>query len=91
LKEAIDIQKAVLSSLGMRIQDLEKEAFEFKRDIVVGAENARTGKIMAEKLTRWMDERLKGKDASIEKLRLTGGEPLVRRDIVDIVGKTGGE
>lgn len=70
LKEAIDIQKAVLSSLGMRIQDLEKEAFEFKRDIVLGAENARTGKIMAEKLTRWMDERLKSKDAVIEKLRL---------------------
>ena len=54
----------------MRIQDLEKEAFEFKRDIVLGAENARTGKIMAEKLARWMDERLKSKDAVIEKLRL---------------------
>ena len=70
LHEAIEIQKAVLESLSLRIQDLEKESYEFKRDVVIGAENPRTGKTQAEKLARWMEEKLKGKDATIEKLRL---------------------
>lgn len=70
LNEAIDIQRAVLESLTLRIQDLEKEAYEFKRDVVIGAENPRTGKTMSEKLARWMEEKLKAKDALIEKLRL---------------------
>jgi hypothetical protein len=30
--------------------ELKKEAYEFKRDIVVGAENMRTGKTVAEKV-----------------------------------------
>lgn len=34
----------------IRIADLKKEAYEFKRDIVVGAENMRTGNTMAEKV-----------------------------------------
>ena len=34
----------------IKIPELKKEAYEFKRDIVVGAENFRTGKTMAENL-----------------------------------------
>ena len=34
----------------MRVGELKREAYEFKRDVVVGAENPRTGKIMAEKV-----------------------------------------
>ena len=41
-----------------------------KRDVVVGAENSRTGKIMAERVTRHLEEKLKSKDSMIEKLRL---------------------
>jgi hypothetical protein len=33
------------------LAELKKEAYEFKRDIVVGAENMRTGKTIAEKVT----------------------------------------
>lgn len=36
----------------------------------VGAENFRTGKIMAEKVIRYMEEKLRQKDANIEKLKL---------------------
>ena len=53
----------------MRVADLKKDAYEFKRDIVVGAENFRTGKTMAEKVIRYMEEKLRQKDSLIEKLK----------------------
>jgi len=62
--------KAVIEETDMAIADLKKEAYEFKRDIVIGAENVRTGKTMAEKVVKYMEEKLKYKDAMIEKLRL---------------------
>ena len=61
---------AVMEETDVHIAEIKKETFEFKRDIVTGAENARTGKTMAEKVVRYMDERLRQKDATIEKLRL---------------------
>lgn len=66
----IDTLTAVLEETDVRIAELKKEAYEFKRDIVVGAENFRTGKTMAEKVIRYMEEKLRQKDAMIEKLRL---------------------
>lgn len=48
-EKLIDTLKAVLEETDIRIADLKKEAYEFKRDIVVGAENMRTGSTMAEK------------------------------------------
>lgn len=49
-EKLIDTLKAVLEETDIRIADLKKEAYEFKRDIVVGAENMRTGNTMAEKV-----------------------------------------
>jgi hypothetical protein len=46
----IDTLRAVLEETDIRIAELKKEAYEFKRDIVVGAENMRTGKTVAEKV-----------------------------------------
>ena len=54
----------------MRIAELKKDAYEFKRDIVVGAENMRTGRTVAEKVVRYMEEKLRARDSAIEKLRL---------------------
>ena len=54
----------------LRIAETKKNTYEFKRDIVIGAENTRTGKIMAEKMLRYMEDHVKAKDAIIEKLRL---------------------
>lgn len=51
-EKLIDTLKAVLEETDIRIADLKKEAYEFKRDIVVGAENMRTGNTMAEKVKR---------------------------------------
>ncbi|CEG46387.1 Domain of unknown function DUF4201 [Plasmopara halstedii] len=66
----IDTLRAVLEETDIRIAELKKDAYEFKRDIVVGAENFRTGKTIAEKMIRYMEEKLRQKDAMIEKLRL---------------------
>lgn len=66
----IDTLRAVLEETDIRIAELKKDAYEFKRDIVIGAENFRTGKTVAEKLIRYLEEKLRQKDAVVEKLRL---------------------
>jgi hypothetical protein len=69
-EKMIDTLRAVLEETEIRIIELKRDAYEFKRDVVVGAENTRTGKIMAERVTRYLEEKLKMKDSIIEKLRL---------------------
>uniref|UniRef100_A0A7S1TXK9 Cilia- and flagella-associated protein 263 n=1 Tax=Phaeomonas parva TaxID=124430 RepID=A0A7S1TXK9_9STRA len=69
-EKLIDTLRAFSEHADLRIAELKKDAYEFKRDIVVGAENARTGKTMAEKVVRYMEDRLRARDAQIEKLRL---------------------
>eukprot|EP01138_Halocafeteria_seosinensis_P000498 gb/GECG01000512.1/.p1 GENE.gb/GECG01000512.1/~~gb/GECG01000512.1/.p1 ORF type:complete len:381 (+),score=63.34 gb/GECG01000512.1/:1-1143(+) len=68
--QMIETLKAVLEQTNIRIRELEKEGYEFRRDIVQGAENSRTGKIMAEKVTKYFEDKLRAKDALVEKLRL---------------------
>lgn len=65
-----DTLRAVLEETDIRTAELKKEAYEFKRDIVVGGENMRTGNTMAEKITRFMEDKLLQRDCMIEKLRL---------------------
>ena len=69
-EKLIDTLRAVLEETDLRIGELKKDAYEFKRDIVVGAENMRTGRTMAEKVVRYMEDKLRQRDAMIEKLRL---------------------
>lgn len=69
-EKMIDTLRAVLEETEIRIGELKRDAYEFKREVVVGAENARTGKIMAERVTRYFEDKLKQIDAIIEKLRL---------------------
>eukprot|EP00949_MAST-11_sp_MAST-11-sp1_P004941 g4941.t1 len=69
-EKLIDTLKSVIEETEIRISDLKKDAYEFKRDIVIGAENFRTGKTMAEKVIRYMEEKLRQRDAQVEKLKL---------------------
>jgi hypothetical protein len=69
-EKLIDTLRSVIEETAIRLTDLKKDAYEFKRDIVVGAENFRTGKTMAEKVVRYMEEKLRQKDAAVEKLKL---------------------
>eukprot|EP00164_Ancoracysta_twista_P003733 GFYU01005006.1.p1 GENE.GFYU01005006.1~~GFYU01005006.1.p1 ORF type:complete len:400 (-),score=158.62 GFYU01005006.1:213-1379(-) len=65
-----DNLKALIEESDVKIAEIKREAYEYKRDIVVGAENYRTGKTIAEKVVKYMEENLRAKDALIEKLRL---------------------
>lgn len=69
-EKMIDTLRAVLEETEIRIGELKRDAYEFKRDVVVGAENARTGKIMSERVTRYFEDKVKQVDAIVEKLRL---------------------
>jgi len=66
----IDDIKTLMEEVDMRISETKKDTYEFKRDIIIGAENPRTGKIVGEKMIRFMEEKLRQKDTMIEKLRL---------------------
>jgi len=69
-EKLIETLKSLIEEADIRIAELKKHAYEFKRDIVIGAEDPRTGKTMAEKVIRYMEDKLKEKDSAIEKLRL---------------------
>lgn len=70
----IDALRAQMEETDIRISEIKKDAYEFKRDVVIGAENARTGKTVAEKVVRHMDEKIRAKGSMIEKLRLKNAQ-----------------
>ncbi|CAG9316846.1 unnamed protein product [Blepharisma stoltei] len=69
-EELLEWLKAVLDEIDMNIAEIKREAHEFKRDIVLGSENSRTGKIVAERLIKYIEEKLRQKDMLIEKFQL---------------------
>jgi len=69
-EKTLDDLRAMMEETDLRIAETKKDTYEFKRDIVVGAENFRTGKTVAEKMLRYMEGMAAAKDAMIEKLRL---------------------
>jgi len=69
----IDALKAMLEQTDLRIASLKREAYEFKRDVVIAGANPRTGKPMAEKATKYFEDQMRAKDSTIDKLRLKNG------------------
>jgi hypothetical protein len=61
--------KAILEGTDLTIAEIRKEAFDFGR-FLSAAENGRTGKYDAEKLTKYMEDKERAKDALIGKLTL---------------------
>jgi hypothetical protein len=49
------------------LSELENAMNTFKKDIIIGAVNARTGKIIAEKLLKYLDDQIKRKNELIRK------------------------
>eukprot|EP00820_Chromera_velia_P019814 Cvel_28541.t1-p1 / transcript=Cvel_28541.t1 / gene=Cvel_28541 / organism=Chromera_velia_CCMP2878 / gene_product=Coiled-coil domain-containing protein 113, putative / transcript_product=Coiled-coil domain-containing protein 113, putative / location=Cvel_scaffold3758:8520-11997(+) / protein_length=363 / sequence_SO=supercontig / SO=protein_coding / is_pseudo=false len=66
--KSIEVLKALMEETDIRQQEVHRETYEFRRDIVVGAEHPRSGKTMAEVLLKWMEDKLTQKDALISKL-----------------------
>lgn len=46
-----------MEELDLRVSDIKKDAFDFKRVIATQAVDPRTGKILAEKLLRFYEEK----------------------------------
>ena len=69
-EKMIDTLRAVLEETEIRIGESKRDAYEFKRDVVVGAGNLRTGNVMAERVTRYFGDKLEQIDTVLEKLRL---------------------
>jgi len=53
-EQNLDILRALMEETEIRTAEVKRDAYEFRRDIVVGAENPRTGKTMAEKVLKYM-------------------------------------
>jgi len=60
--------KAILEGTDLSIAEIRKEAFDFGR-FLSAAENGRVGKYDAEKLTKYMFDKLKQKEQLIDKLQ----------------------
>jgi len=69
-EKKLDNFRAVMEEADIRYAEVKKAQYEFNRDIVNGAVNPRTNRVIAEKLTRSIDEKLRSRDTLIEKLRL---------------------
>ena len=69
-EKIIDNFRAIMEEADMRLAEIKKALYEFDRDIVKGSVNPRTGKVVAEKVQRYLDDKLRARDTLIEKLRL---------------------
>ena len=54
----------------LRFAEIKKASYEFERDIVKGAVNTRTGKVVAEKVIRYFDDKLRGRVSCVISLYL---------------------
>jgi len=67
-EQNLDILKALMEETDIRIKEVKRDAYEFRRDIVVGAENIRTGSTMAENVLKYLEDKLTQKDMLINKM-----------------------
>ena len=63
-EKLLDRLQAITEECDMRIAQVKKDVYEFRREIVIGGESARTGKIVAEKVIRYFEEKLRAKVCS---------------------------
>lgn len=71
---------AVMQEADIRLTEVKKNHHEFNRDIVNGAINPRNKKVIAEKFTRWIDDKMKASDGLIEKMRLKNSTLKVQKN-----------
>ncbi|XP_077982836.1 cilia- and flagella-associated protein 263-like [Glandiceps talaboti] len=69
-EKVLDTYRAIMEEADMRLTEIKKASYEFDRDIVKGSVNPRSDKVVAEKVVRYFDDKLRQRDTLIEKLRL---------------------
>jgi hypothetical protein len=78
--KVLDNLKAEMEEVDIRISEVKKATFEFKRDIIGQAVNARTGKVIAERILRYYEDKIRAKDTIIEKVRLKNATLKVQKN-----------
>lgn len=76
----MDNLKAEMEEIEIRVAEIKKASYEYRRDIVTQAVNPRTGKVIAERILRYYDDKIKSKDAVIEKVRLKNATLKVQKN-----------
>jgi hypothetical protein len=67
----IETLEALIQQSDLKLLDVRKEAYEFKRDVVLRGETEKgDGKIAAEAVVRFFEDGIRSKDTIIDKLRL---------------------
>ncbi|XP_046843350.1 coiled-coil domain-containing protein 113-like isoform X2 [Xenia sp. Carnegie-2017] len=69
-EKILDNYKAIMEEADLQTAEMKKSCYEFNRDIVQGSVNLRTNKIIAEKVVRYFEDKIRNRDTLIEKLRL---------------------
>jgi len=64
----LETLKAVLDETDLAITEIRKDASDFQREIMLGSQNSRTGKIEAERIIKYRQMKINQKNALIEKL-----------------------
>ena len=65
--------------------------YEFERDIAKGAVNKRTGQVVAERMLRYIEDKVRAKDTLVGKLRLKNSTLRSVGELSDGMGCWGGE
>ena len=55
------MSQAIMEEADLRLGEMKKVSYEFERDVVKGSVNPRTGKVIAEKVSRHWEEKLKAR------------------------------
>lgn len=66
----VDDIRTLMEEVDMRIKETKQDTYEFKRDIILGAEDSRTGKTNAEKVIKFLEDKIHDKEVMVEKLSL---------------------
>lgn len=77
--KVMDNSRAELEEIEVRSLEIKKEAYEFQRDIS-HAIHPRTGKVIAERVVRYFEEKIRDSEATIEKLRLKNATLKVQKN-----------
>ncbi|KAK3086713.1 hypothetical protein FSP39_022367 [Pinctada imbricata] len=83
-EKVLDTYKAIMEEADLRLAEIKKESYEFERDIVKGAMNPRTGKVISEKVSRYFEDKNRARDTLIEKLRLKNSTLKVQKKKLDL-------
>jgi hypothetical protein len=68
--KSVDNLRAEMEEIETGLTEIKKATYEFKRDIVQSALSERTGKVVAEKVIRYFEDKMRSRDTTLEKIRL---------------------